>query len=254
MTLYEIIVSGLVGVAIGSFLNVLIGRYQELETVVATRSHCPSCRKKIKWYDLVPLLSFVLLRARCRYCHERISWQYPFIELLTALLAVHLYSVFGLTWLTFVLFAIFCLLLVVAVIDWRDMVVPDEFVWPAILLSLVVAVVRPTDTPLGVVGGVLLAGGGLALLVIVSRGRWMGAGDIGLGIILGLLAGWLGSVAGLVFAFVAGSIVGLLAMVSRHKSLRDKVAFGPYLVVATYLATIYGQDIAMQYLTFVRFY
>lgn len=254
MAYVDYVIIGLFGLLIGSFLNVLIGRYRELETVVATRSHCPHCRKDIPWYDLVPLLSFVLLRARCRYCDEKISWQYPLVELLTALLAVHLFIVFGWSWLTIAYFAIFALLLAVAVIDSRDLVVPDEYVWPAILLAIIVSALRPYEIDPQTFWGVLLAGGGLAVLVVGSRGRWMGAGDIGLGIILGLLGGFLGSVVGLISAFILGSVVGLVLMAIRRKRLKDMIPFGPFLLVGTYIATIWGQNLAQWYLELVHFY
>lgn len=251
---YGLIIAGLLGLVVGSFLNVLIARYQELQTIIATRSHCPKCLKQIAWYDLVPLLSFALLRFRCRYCHERISWQYPLVELLSAAAFVHVYSLFGFSWWTVLYAAIFSLLLATSAVDWREKIIPDEFIAPAILLSLIVAVTRPTDTANLLMWGVLLAGGGLALLVIVSRERWMGSGDIGLGIIIGLLGGWLGAAVGLVVAFVTGSIVGLILMLLGRKGPKDSIPFGPFLLIGAYLAAFYGQSLALSYLTLVRFY
>lgn len=248
------IIVALFGLMIGSFLNVLIARYQELESIVATRSHCPRCKKQIAWYDLFPLLSFAALRARCRYCRESISWQYPVVEALTAVLAVHLWFVYGLTALAGLYFAIFALLLVVAVIDLYDYIVPEEFAWPAIVLSLIAAFSSSAAADRLPFWGVVFAGGGLLLLVLVSRGRWMGTGDIGLGVAMGLLAGWLGSVVGMILAFFSGTIVGLAAIVLKRKKLRDMVPFGPFLVASAYVATVWGNDIAMWYLELVRYY
>lgn len=254
MRLVGLVLGGLLGLIIGSFLNVLICRYRQLETVVNSRSHCPHCKKIIPWYDLVPLLSFVLLRARCRYCQTPISWQYPIVELLTALLAIQLYGLYGLSYLTFGYFLIFSLLLVVAAIDLTDQVVPDEFILPAILLSLVVGVLRLGDAAADLVIGVGLAGGLLATFVLLSRERWMGAGDISIGVALGLLAGWPAVSVGLAVAFGLGSLVGIISIWLKHHRLKDPIAFGPYLVVGSYIAALYGNKLVDQYLQLVGWY
>lgn len=242
------------GLLVGSFLNVLIARFKALETVVATRSHCPSCKRQIPWYDLVPLLSFVLLWARCRYCREKISWQYPIIELLTAGLVVHLVLVFGLTWLTLGYFLVFALLLVIAAIDSRHYVIPDEFMLPAIAVAVAVSLAVFKTTPLAIIYGLLAGGGLLAFFVIISRERWMGMGDIGLGVVMGLLGGWPGVIAGLVTAFGLGSLVGMLGLAAGRKGLKDKIPFGPFLVVGSYVAALWGSELVEWYLTMVHYY
>jgi leader peptidase (prepilin peptidase)/N-methyltransferase len=248
------ILVGVAGLMIGSFLNVLIARYKELETVVYTRSHCAKCKKIIAWYDLVPLLSFVLLKARCRYCNETISWQYPVVELITALVMVNLFLFYGLSSLFFVYVVIFSLLIVIARIDMIDGVVPDAFMLPAILFGLVAAFLPSNHQSIQPFWGVAVAGGSLTAIVLLSRERWMGAGDIGLGILLGLLAGFLGSLVGLVVAFVGGSIVGLLMIAIRQKTLKQAIPFGPFLVIAIYVSANYGNEIANWYLTTIHFY
>lgn len=248
------IVAGLIGIMVGSFLNVLIGRYDELATIVNSRSRCPHCRQTIAWYDLVPVLSFGLLGGRCRNCRQPISWQYPIVELLTAGLAIHLYSFYGLTAATFVLFPLFALLLVIAVIDIREYLIPDHYMFPVILLAIIAAFTLPQFQDRLPFWGALLGGGTLAFLVGISRERWMGAGDIGLGIVMGLLGGWLGTAVGLVLAFVVGALVGLLFLIFRRKKLGDMVPFGPFLVLGTYVATLWGGMIAEWYLELVHFY
>lgn len=247
-------IATLFGLMVGSFLNVLIIRYHDLESIVGTRSHCPQCKQQIAWYDLMPLLSFVFLAARCRYCQEKISWQYPLVELLTAVLAVHLWSVYGLSVLAGLYFVIFSLLIVVAVIDYKEYLIPENMTLPAIILALLAAFNGSLNTQALPFWGATFAGGGLLVLVLVSRGRWMGTGDISLGLIMGLLAGWLGSVVGMIIAFMSGTIVGLLAIALKKKRLRDMIPFGPFLVFAAYVATIWGRDIALWYLNLVRYY
>lgn len=242
----------LFGLVIGSFLNVLVARFKELETVVNTRSHCLSCKKNIAWYDLAPLLSFILLRGKCRECGVKISWQYPIVEALTAALAIHLYFLYGLSFLFAGYLTIFCLLLVIATIDLKAMVVPDEFILPVILLGLMVTFLNQPipDSP---AWGVLLCGGLLAIFVLFSKEKWMGQGDIGLGVLLGLLAGLTGGAVGLLLAFVTGALVSLGLLLLRKKNLKDMVPFGPFLIGATYVATIWGSEIAAWYLNTVGF-
>lgn len=252
--LIVLVIVGLAGLMIGSFLNVLIARYRELETVVATRSHCVKCKKQIAWYDLVPLLSFVVLRAKCRYCKETISWRYPVVELLAALVFVNLYLHYDFTALFFVSAVIFALLIVIACIDLSDGVIPDVFMLPAILLGLVVAFLKPDSATALPFWGVAMAGGGLAAIVLASRERWMGAGDIGLGILLGLTAGFLGSLVGLVIAFVSGTVIGLLSIAMGEKTIKQSIPFGPYLVAAIYISSMHGSAIADWYLKAIHYY
>lgn len=235
-----VILVGLIGLMIGSFLNVLIARSSELESVIDTRSHCPHCKKDIAVYDLVPLLSFVLLQGKCRYCKKKISWQYPIVEGLTAGTAIHLFITFGLNPLSLCLFGIFCLLLVVTAVDMTSYGIPDIFVLPAIILAFILAFSKPVSQPFW---GVLLSGGGIAFLSLASRERWMGTGDIGLGLIMGLLGGLTGAAIGLGVAFIAGALVGLLVVFLKRKRLKDMLPFGPFLALGTYVATFWGEPL-----------
>ncbi len=242
------------GLIIGSFLNVLIARFFELETVVNTRSHCMSCKKEIAWYDLVPFLSFVLLSGRCRYCDEKISWQYPIVEALTAVLALLLFSQFGLTVYSVGLFLVFSLLLVVSVIDINHHLIPDEYALTAVLLAFATVFLRSDAMSFdGIAAGALLGGGFLALLVFLSGERWMGMGDISLGLIIGLLSGVAGSVVGLTVAFVVGAIFSILLLLSHRKGRKDHIPFGPFLVLGALVATLWGDQLANWYLNLIRF-
>ena len=241
------------GLIVGSFLNVLIVRFAELETIVATRSHCVRCKKQIAWYDLVPLLSFALLSGKCRNCKETISWQYPIVELITAVLAAQLFFVYGLTFYSVGLFIVFALLLVIAAIDLKHYVVPDEYMIPALLLSFVLPFFHPTSELVGSATGGIVVGGFVALLVLVSKERWMGLGDIGLALVLGVLTGLSSGIAGLIIAFVTGAIVGLLLLAKRVKSAKDVIPFGPFLVLGTYIAVIWGDMIVSWYLNTIGY-
>lgn len=242
------------GLVVGSFTNVLISRFENLQTAVTGRSACPHCHHSLAWYDLIPVISFLLLGARCRYCKKPISWQYPLIELLVACLAVLCYQSYGLSVAAAMLFGVFVLLTAIAVIDYYHLVIPDLYVLPAIVLALLFSLTKPGGLSLQLLWGVLLAGGSLALLVIISREQWMGSGDIGLGVLIGLLGGLTGGAIGLVLAFVLGSLVGILLILSRRKSMKDMIPFGPFLVVGAYVAALWGAQIMNWYLVQIGYY
>ncbi len=247
----DVIVVLLAGLVVGSFLNVLIARFEDLSSIITGRSHCPHCKKTIAWYDLIPILSYIFLIGRCRHCCKPISSQYPIVEALSAIIALHLYWVFGPHWVTLAYYIVFALLLVIAVIDLQESLIPDSYSLPAILVAF--GIVAFTGTAVAeAMWAVLIAGGSLAALVVSSREQWMGMGDITLGIILGLLAGLLGSLVGLAIAFIGGAVVSLLLMLYRRKRLTDMIPFGPFLVVAIYLATIWGNSWANAYLTAIH--
>lgn len=251
MTLFSV---GLIGLFVGSFLNVLVYRYQKLQTIVAGRSACPHCGHTLAWFDLVPLLSYVLLLGKCRYCKKSISAQYPIVELLSALLAMFCYRQFGLTLTGIATWVALSLLLVVAVIDLYHYLIPDLYVQIAIIASFIALFSRAEILSLDPVWAVVLAGGGLAFLVLVSGERWMGMGDIGLGVTMGLLVGLKGTAVGLGFAFIAGALVGLGLLFANKKSFKDMVPFGPFLVAATIFAVGWGQNLADWYFDYIGFY
>lgn len=244
----------ILGLFIGSFLNVIIARWHRLTTVVRGRSACPDCQRQLSWYDLVPLFSFVCLGGHCRYCKKPISWQYPLVELITALVAAHLVFLYGLSWLSLAYFIIFSLLLAVAVIDLRHGLIPDQLILPAIGLALLVALLggQPNISLLG--WAVLLAGGLLASFVVISNQRWMGAGDIGLGILIGLLGGWPGAITGLMVAFGTATFASLIALATKHKKIKDSIPFGPFLAAGAYVAAHSGANLVTAYLNLINYY
>jgi leader peptidase (prepilin peptidase)/N-methyltransferase len=175
------------------------------------------------------------------------------VELLTAVFAVHAYAVLGLTWQALAFFLLATILLVISVVDLKKSVIYDGYTLAAIALAIVFAWQQDLSLP-SVLWGVLLSGGFFALLVIGSRERWMGAGDIGLGIVMGIAAGFPGVVIGLVIAFVGGSIVGILLLALRRKTLKTAIPFGPFLAAGIYVSALWGQQIMQWYLDTIGFY
>lgn len=252
------------GLMIGSFLNVVVLRIDELETIVNTRSHCPKCRKDLAWYDLIPLLSFVLLRARCRNCKEKISWQYPLVELATALGFMGVYNFVvaqGLSqgWqiasIAFY-FIIVSVLVVLFMYDLSKYLVPDEFVYPAIALAIIFQCLMIYYIPnyrltwMDLLYGGLIGAGVPALLSVPSRGKWMGYGDISIGALMGLLLGYPLVIVGMFMAFCSGGLIGSVLLLTKKKKMSSAVPFGPFLTASTLITLLYGPALLHWYLGF----
>lgn len=236
------------GLIIGSFLNVVIFRIDDLKSILSTRSHCPECKKILKWYDLFPFISFFILRAKCRYCKKPISWQYPVVEIATGLLFAFTYMFFGLTFATAFYLAIFSILTVVLIHDLKTQYVPEGFVWIALFLALAGSWYFTGYGFSSMILGGIIGGGFLALLVYASKETWMGKGDIKLGVILGLIAGYPLVFFALFLSFLLGSIAGLIYIKIANKSLKDSLPFTPFLIIATYLTLVFGSSAISWYL------
>jgi leader peptidase (prepilin peptidase) / N-methyltransferase len=237
------------GVAIGSFLNVVAARVPLRQSVVGPRSACPACSATIAWRDNVPLLSFVCLRRRCRSCHSQISWKYPLVELLTALLLAGCVFAFGVTAKAAVA-AIFCAVLVaVSVIDLERGIIPNRIVLPG--FGVVLAAQSALDpSPAWVVGA---AGGALFLLLAaLAYPGGMGMGDVKLALLLGAMLGKATPVALMVGMFAA--LIPSLVLMARHgKSARKMtIPFGPFLSLGGVVALFAGSRLLDLYLHLFR--
>lgn len=253
LLIYILIV--ILGLAVGSFLNVIILRFDELKTIWRVRSHCLKCKKAIQWYDLVPFFSYFVLGGKCRDCKKPISYQYPIVEGLTALLFAGTYYYYGLTWQALILAVIISILICIAAYDIIHMEIPDVLTYLGIFFSLgYILLILITDNQLQITNlipygyAVLVGAGFLGFLVIASKEKWMGKGDILLGILAGILLGMPNVLVGLFFAFVLGSIVGLILIAQRKKTLKDAVPFGPFLIAGTLIALFWGEKLVNWYL------
>lgn len=239
----------ILGLIIGSFLNVVILRFDELESVVKTRSHCPKCKKNLNWFDLIPVLSFVFLFGRCRYCKANISLQYPLVELATAAVFGLLFWQFGLT-LEFVFLALIAsILIIIFVYDMLKLQISDFLVWLLFGLWLAWLLVdyflisHDLSTLTNSLYGGLALGGFLGLIVAISKEQWMGAGDIGLGFVLGAIAGWPNVLVSSLSAFVLGAVVGLVLIAVKKKKLQSQVPFAPFLILGLFVALFASSQI-----------
>ena len=249
------------GALVGSFLNVCIGRIPDGESIITPPSHCPKCKAPIRFYDNVPLLSYLLLRARCRTCGELISPRYFVVELMMALLGVALFSWFGLGFSFFVSFVFVAALIVISFIDLDVRIVPDVISLPGILLGLIFSafgyfvfgdgfdvVPTPLSSLIGIVagGGFLLATAWLYEKLTGVEG--MGGGDIKLLAMIGAFLGWPSIPITLFIASLLGSVVGLSCMLLTGAGRRLALPFAPFLCSGALCYLFFGQTITQWYL------
>lgn len=250
MTGFVVVVCAVLGLAVGSFLNVVIHRVPRRESVVKPRSRCPGCGTELASRDNIPVVSWLLLRGRCRTCSTPISARYPAVEIGCAVLFAAMALRFPDQWSlpAFLVLAAACL--AGSVIDIEHMLLPDRLVFPSLALALPFLVVAAAadddwDRLLRAFAGSALAFGALLLLALLKAGA-MGGGDVKLALLLGLCLGWLGLdhvALGLFLGFLLGSITGVALLVTKARGLRDHFAFGPFLAAGTLVAVWWGSQI-----------
>jgi len=246
------------GMVVGSFLNVCICRLPKNESIVSPPSHCPVCSYQIRWYDNIPLVSYLLLRGKCRGCGAHISFQYPLVELLNGVLTLLLFLRFGPTTAFAALFIFCSALVVITFIDIEHQIIPDEISLPGIIVGFVLSFFIPGHTWLNSLLGILLGGGSL-LLVAYSYQKLtgkdgMGGGDIKLLAMMGAFLGWK-AVPFIIFASsLAGSLIGISIMLLQKKDSKLAIPFGPYLAFGAVLYIFCGKSLIRWYLGLSGFY
>ncbi len=243
-----VIVSFIFGAIVGSFLNVVILRLpQENGSIVFPASHCPSCQTPLRWFENIPILSYVFLMGKCAHCNSRISLQYPTVELLMALLTGAVFHRFGLTF-TGAGYFLFCgALLTIIWIDIHHQIIPDVISLPGIVVGLVFSFVNTNVSWQSSLIG-LLAGGGVLftiayLYLILRKQEGMGGGDIKLLAMIGAFLGWQALLFVIFFSSVTGTVVGLAAMVKQKKGGATRIPFGPFLSLAAIVYLFFDQQI-----------
>jgi leader peptidase (prepilin peptidase) / N-methyltransferase len=255
----------ILGAVVGSFLNVCICRMPNDESIVSPPSHCPKCNYQIRWYDNIPILSYLFLKGRCRGCGERISPQYPLVELINGLLALALFlkfdtglpqDLFGASGFLFLVFFLFCsALVVVTFIDLEHQIIPDAITLPGIVIGFAVSFFTPLGWLNSLIG--IIAGGGSLLLVaslyeLLTKKEGMGGGDVKLLAMMGAFFGWK-AILFIVFASsLFGSVIGVALMVAQKKDSKLAIPFGPFLAGAAVLYLFYGPQIINWYLNVGR--
>ena len=235
----------LIGISIGSFLNVCIYRIPKKEDIVFERSHCMSCGNVLKWYELIPLFSFIVQGGKCRNCKTKLSAQYPLIELLSGLIYVWIFMAKGFQPESILFCICASVLIVISVIDWRTYEIPFGCNIIIGILGIVRVFLNLAHWYDYVIG--FFAVSGLFLIIYwITKGRGIGGGDIKLMAAAGLLLGWQNILLSLMIGSIAGSVIHLALMKIQGK---DRVlAFGPYLAFGIFISMLYGNDIITWYL------
>lgn len=247
------------GLIIGSFLNVVILRLNTGESAMAGRSRCFACGTKLKWFELVPLLSFVWLCGRCRTCGSRISWQYPLVELCSGIIFYAAYAKWlvaapdfsGVIWSASLLwvFAFWSVFLVSAIYDLRHKILPDQNTYLLIIIALLGVMVfdRGRIVQSVAIGGALFLF--FASLWLVSRGRWMGFGDAKLFFGAGVFLGWPQALLALFFSFWIGAIISIaIAIWRKTLNLKSEIPFAPFIFLGSFVAFLWGNAVYLWYL------
>ena len=246
------IISIIFGALVGSFLNVCIFRLPQEESIVWPGSHCPHCKNPIKFYDNIPLVSYLLLRGKCRQCRGSISLQYPFVEGMTALSSLLLIMKFGPSLSYLVYFVFVAALIVITVIDLYHQIIPDVISLPGIGAGLLASLIIPQITFLNSLLGILLGGG--SLFFVATLYQWlfkregMGGGDVKLLAMIGAFLGWKAVILTILLSSLIGSITGIIIMVSKGKDFKYAIPFGPFLSLGAVISLFYGENIIRWYL------
>ncbi|HOW60905.1 MAG TPA: prepilin peptidase [Candidatus Moranbacteria bacterium] len=252
-----VIIFFIFGLIIGSFLNAVVYRLNAVESLLE-RSHCPKCKKKIRWFDNIPLLSFLLLSAKCRDCGEKISWQYPILELATGVIFAlvgnyFFYSYNSSSWLLSGYYlVIFSLLVIIFVYDLKYMEIPLLILWIGLIISAlyflsvdwksfyIAGSILDLKTISGIVGG-LIAFLFFFGLASYSKETWMGYGDAYVGLLAGFIVGWPNIIWALMFSFTIGALTSIALIILGRKTIKSQVPFAPFLISGIFLVIFLPQ-------------
>lgn len=236
------LVYSLFGVVIGSFLNVCVDRLPESRSIVSPPSHCPQCKRRLTILELIPVLSYIFLRGRCRSCGEKIPPRILTVELGTGIMFFLIWIRFGQSWDTVLISLFGSLLLVIGLIDLEHQKILNILIYPAIGFGLLVIPVTHLATPWTFLAGGALGFAVLFLIAVLSPGA-MGMGDVKLTIFLGIIVGYPEIVIVLFLAFVSGGLIAGILLAFKKIKRKDRIAFGPYLALAGLITMLYGDQI-----------
>ena len=270
MTISFALLSFILGTIIGSFLSVIIFRIRhEKKGIIASRSICPYCKKKLKAHYLIPIFSWLLLKGKCAYCDKKISSHYFLLELMTGILFAATFLKwnfliitpstitpelvnFSINWYTFQFFAfhliIFTFLSLIFFYDLLYKEIPDKFSLTGAAIALAGGLVIGTPGLFSMLIGATALGGFFLLQFVVSKGKWIGGGDIRLGLLMGFFLGIEKGILALVGAYTIGSLISITLLIQKKVNRNTEIAFGPFLIIGTLIAIFYGTQIIDWYL------
>ncbi|MGE0085983.1 MAG: A24 family peptidase [Desulfococcaceae bacterium] len=244
------------GLCIGSFLNVCIYRIPESKSIVTPPSSCPQCGYRIRYYDNIPVISYLFLRGKCRQCRAPISFRYPMVELISGFFALWVYLRFGLHLQSLVYFAFISTLLVITFIDIDHRIIPDAISLPGIPLFFLASFAVPSLTYMDSLLGIIAGGGSLYAValtyLLLTKREGMGGGDIKLLAMMGGLIGWKGVFFTIFVSSAIGTVSGLAIMLATRKNMKLAVPFGPFLAMGAVIYIFFGQELIFWYFGLMR--
>ncbi|EKD43047.1 MAG: hypothetical protein ACD_72C00483G0001 [uncultured bacterium] len=247
----------LLGLILGSFLNSWIWRTHDNVSMFGyTRSMCVHCRRQLSWYENIPLLSFLVLKGKCRTCKKPIPFTYPLVELLTAFAlwfaAYHQLSVQFSEWVLLrdVFYVVF--LIIIFFYDLQYQLVLSKIVWSGVAIALLVNwyILNQPLEPMLI--GAVVGGGFFWLQYVISKGRWIGGGDVRLGFMMGVWLGWPNILAALFFAYILGAIISIFLLISKKAGRKTEIPFGTFLAVSTFFTLYYGDKVVHWYVQLLK--
>ncbi|MEE9573828.1 MAG: prepilin peptidase [Candidatus Neomarinimicrobiota bacterium] len=246
----------IIGLVIGSFLNVCIYRLQKHVSISQPRSHCPNCKHQLKIWENIPVLSYLVLRGKCSNCKIKISLRYPLVEILTALVFFVIYYYFDISLETFSLIVFFSIVIIITFIDIDVQLIPNNLLIISILPIIVYILISQSNSYLNhIIGAILLA---LLFLIIGYFGKLiykvdsMGMGDVKYAAVIGLLLGWEKGILAFIIAFFSAAVIIVIVSMYKKLSRKQRIPFGPFLSIGCFVAFFWGTNILNWYLGFYR--
>lgn len=240
----------LLGLTLGSFVTMLIPRIHDKESgIFLGRSHCFACKKILKIHDLIPVASYIWNRGKCRFCDKKISTLYPIIELTTGVIFALIYLKFGSDLLMTFFYMMMSLVLIFTFFyDLRYIEISDWVLIPGTIAALIATEMAMTPTLTSSLIGMCIGMSFFLIQILISKGKWVGGGDVRIGAFMGALLGWKMTITALVISYIIGSVISIPLLLTGEKKLGAKVPLGPFLVAGTFVVIFWGQEIVSWYL------
>ncbi|MFS0561865.1 prepilin peptidase [Terribacillus sp. 179-K 1B1 HS] len=247
MSIFLLIYFIILGAVLGSFYNVVGMRVPEKKMFQSERSYCPNCKHQIKAYDLIPVISYIVLGGKCRHCKQRISPLYPFTELAAGLLFGYSYFVIGLQWELVTALILVSMSAILFVTDMRFMLIPNKILLFFLPLFIILRIITPLEPWWDSIVGAIVAFVLLFLVILFSRGG-MGGGDLKLFVVLGVILGWKGVLLTFFLSSVIGAVISLVLLSAKILNRKQAIPFGPYILLGALITYFHGDQLIGWYI------
>jgi prepilin signal peptidase PulO-like enzyme (type II secretory pathway) len=248
----------LLGLSLGSFLNSWMWRARENIRIISnTRSMCVSCRRQLLWYENIPVVSWIFLNGKCRTCKKKISAIYPLVEIVSAFLLLfvfhqHLKLVHFSEWALLRDTFFLTLLVVIFVYDWRYQIIFPSIIWAGTIIGFLINIFFLNFSISSLLLAAAIGGGFFLLQFLISNGRWIGGGDVRMGVMMGAWLGYPNIFVALFVAYILGALVGIILLLFKKASIKTEIPFGTFLALGTFFTIYYGDNLLNWYLTLLK--